>query len=206
VESDRRGVIVVDQTPQEFFRELVTGALAHRRLQVQESTEFYLVHLLERFLEREALHPEGGPGTSQVEPLALMLLRALEEGHRRRREGLRRLGDTSLFLAGFFGDSLARSPVDTGYYVAMGERAYRALAESPGPAGTSETFGEMAARFEAFVDVLAEIAEMQELRSNRGLVRLYERFVHTGSARVAEQLRARGVALFSGPGPAGLRN
>jgi hypothetical protein len=109
-------------------------------------------------------------------------------------------------VAGFFGDSLARSPVDPGYYVAMGERAYQALAESPGPAGAAEVYGEMATRFEAFVDVLAEIAEMQDLRSNRGLVRLYERFLHTGSARVAEKLRARGVALFAGPGPAGLRN
>jgi len=64
----------------------------------------------------------------------------------------------------------------------------------------------MAARFEVFVDVLAEIAEMQELRSNRGLVRLYERFLHTGSQRVAEQLRARRVALFAGPGSRVLSN
>jgi len=206
VESNSRGPIVTGQTPLEFFRELVTGALAHRKLQVQEATEFYVVRLLERFLEREHLYAERDAGTAELEPLALMLLRALEEDHRRRREGLRRLGDTSLFVAGFFGDSLARSPVDPGYYVAMGERAYRALADSPGPAGAAEVFAELSVRFEAFVDVLAEIAEMQELRSNRGLVRLYERFLHTGSARVAEQLRARGVALFAGPGPAGLRN
>jgi hypothetical protein len=64
----------------------------------------------------------------------------------------------------------------------------------------------MAERFEDFVDVLAEIAEMQDLRSNRGLVRLYERFLHTGSERVAEQLRRRGVALFAGPGSRVLRN
>lgn len=168
-----KGSIVTDQTPREFFRELVVGVLAHRKLRVQESTEFYLVRLLERFLERE---------------------------------GLRRLGDTSLFVAGFFGDSLARSPVDAGYYVGMGERAYQALAASPGPAGAAETFGEMSARFEVFVDVLAEIAEMQELRSNRGLLRLYERFLHTGSQRVAEQLRSRGVALFAGPGSRVLSN
>ncbi len=206
MESDRRAGIVVGQTPQEFFRELVTGALAHRKMEVQEGTEAYLVRLLDRFLEREQLYARDEEGGAGLEPLALMLLRALEEGHRRRREGLRRLGDTSLFVAGFFGDSLARSPVDCGYYVAMGERAYRALAETPGPAGASEVFGELAVRFETFVDVLAEIAEMQELRSNRGLVRLYERFLHTGSARVAEKLRARGVALFAGPGDAPLRN
>ena len=122
-----------------------------------------------------------------------------EDGREERREGLRRLGDTSLFVTGFFGDSLARSAVDPSYYVAMGERAYEALAASPGPAGTADLFGEMARRFEDLVDVLAEVAEMQDLRSNRGLVRLYERFLHTGSERVAGMLRARGVALFAGP-------
>lgn len=204
--QDGNRTLVVDQNPQEFFRELVTGAIAHRKLRIQESTEFYLVRLLARFLEREQLYTEASGEPAQVEPLALLLLRALEEGHRQRREGLRKLGDTSLFVAGFFGDSLARSAVDAGYYVAMGERAYQALAASPGPAGSAETFAEMAARFEIFVDVLAEIAEMQELRSNRGLVRLYERFLHTGSQRVAEQLRARGVALFAGPGSRVLSN
>jgi hypothetical protein len=83
----------------------------------------------------------------------------------------------------------------------MGERASGTRAASRGPVGSAETFGEMSERFEELVDVLAEIAEMQELRSNRGLVRLYERYLHTGSRRVAELLRARGVALFAGPGP-----
>ncbi len=204
--NDRTALIVVDETPLELFRELVGGALAHRKLRIRESTEFYLVHLLERFLERGELFAEAPGGPARLEPLALMLLRALDEERERRREGLRRLGDTSLFVAGFFGDSLARSPVAPAYYTAMGERAYGALAASPGTAVAAETFAEMAERFEAFVDVFAEIAEMQELRSNRGLVQLYERWLHTGSRRVAEQLRARGVALFAGPGPAGMRN
>ena len=41
-------LIVLDQTPRELFRELVAGALTHRKLRVRESTEFYLVRLLER--------------------------------------------------------------------------------------------------------------------------------------------------------------
>jgi len=192
--------LVLDQTPQEFFRELVAGALTHRRLKVQALTEFYLVSLLARFLASGELFPEREDGSAESEPLALLLLRALSESRQRRYEGLRRLGDTSLFVSGFFGDSLARSSVDVDYYIAMGGRAYDALASSRGPAGAPETFGELAQRFEDFVDLFAEIAEMQDLRSNRGLVKLYERFLHTGSERVAKQLRARGVALFAGPG------
>jgi len=200
------GPTLVAATAHEYFRELVSDTLSHRRLRVQETTEFYLVSLLARFLESGELFAEREDGTVETEPLAMMLLRALGESRQRRYEGLRRLGDTSLFVTGFFGDSLARSPVDASYYVAMGERAYDALAASRGPPGSAELFAELASRFEPLVDVLAEIAEMQELRSNRGLVRLYQRFLDTGSERVAQMLRDRGVALFGGVGSRVVRN
>ena len=88
--------------------------------------------------------------------------------------------------------------MDVDYYIAMGERAYGALAESE--RGLDALYDELAQRFGDFVDLFAEIAELSDLRSNRGLVRLYERFLQTRSERVAEKLRNRGVALFSGPG------
>ncbi len=196
--------LVFGRSAHEYFRELVGDAMAHRRFRIQEVTEFYLVNLLARVLEREQLFAERPDGGVDVEPLALILLRALQGDRQRRTEGLRKLGDTSLFVSGFFGDSLARSSVDVEYYIAMGERAYDTLAEEArGPAGMGEMYGELAERFEAFVDLFAEIAEMSQLRSNRGLVRLYERFLATRSERVGQLLRERGVALFAGPSPKG---
>ena len=188
--------ILVGKSAHEFFREMVADALSHRRARIEEVTEFYLVNLLAGFLERERLFVEQPDGTVTAEPLALILLRAVEADRRERAAHLRRLGDTALFVSGFFGDSLARSLVDVGYYISMGERAYGALARGEGP-----PFGELAGRFPEFVDVFAEIAELADLRSNRGLVKLYERFLLTRSERVARRLRDRGVALFSGPPP-----
>jgi hypothetical protein len=189
--------ILVGKSAHEFFREMVADALSHRRARVQEVTEFYLVNLLAGFLEKEKLFVEQPDGSVVAEPLALILLRAVEADRRERAAQLRRVGDTALFVSGFFGDSLARSLVDVGYYIAMGERAYGALAEG----GEGLPFEELAGRFPEFVDLFAEIAELSDLRSNRGLVRLYERFLLTRSERVARRLRERGVALFSGPPP-----
>jgi len=195
--------ILVGKSAQEYFRELVSDALAHRRFQVQEATEFYLVNLLAHYLLKERLF-EGDEGW-QGEPLALILKRALEGDRETRWRSLKRLGDTSLFMSGFFGDSIASSLVDISYYMSMGKRAYDALSEEPrGPLGAQELFGELAERFPEFVDLYAEIAELSELNSNRGLVRLYERFLLTGSERIAERLRERGVALFAGPRRANL--
>jgi hypothetical protein len=190
--------ILLGKSPHEFFRELVTDALSHRRLRIQEVTEFYLVNLLAGFLDKEKLFVEGPDGTATAEPLALILLRAYAADRRARATSLRRVGDTALFVSGFFGDSLARSLVDVDYYIALGERAYGALAETE--RGEGFPYEELAERFPFFVDVFAEIAELADLSSNRGLVRLYERFLLTGSERVAQRLRARGVALSAGPG------
>ncbi len=205
--------IVIGKSAQEYFRELVSESLAQRRLRVGEATEFYVVNLLAERLRRDrppgprqAGERGGEPREPAEEPLALMLKKALEGDRAARWRNLKELGDTSLFVSGFFGDSLSRSLVDVEYYIAMGERAYDALAEEPrGPSGAQAIFGELAERFPQLVDLLAEIAELSELRSNRGLVRLYERFLATGSERLARQLRERGVALFAGPGrPRGL--
>ena len=191
--------IVLGKTAQEYFREVLSDALAQRRIRVQEATEFYLVNLLAAQLYRGQPLGRGEPADAS-EPLALILKRALEGTREERWRNLKRLGDTSLFVSGFFGDSLARSLVDVDYYIAMGERAYDALADAPPAPGMEALFAELSERFPQFVDLFAEIAEMSDLRSNRGLVKLYERFLHTGSQRVAARLRERGVALFAGPG------
>ena len=190
--------ILVGKSAQEWFREMVSETLSTRRLKVQEVTEFYLVNVLTGFLGREKLYVEDAEGNVEAEPLALILLRALQAERRERVAGLRRLGDTSTFVSGFFCDSLAGRPVDVDYYIAMGERAYATLAEDG--RGPAAPFDELSDRFGEFVDLFAEIAEMSQLRSNRGLVKLYERWMLTRSERVANLLRQRGVALFSGPG------
>jgi len=193
------GSIVVGKTAEEYFRELVSETLGNRNFKVQEATEYYLVNLLARFLERGQLFVET-PDGAEEEPLALMLMRALAADRARRYQGLKRLGDTSLFVSGFFGDSLALAAVDASYYIAMGGRAYGALgAGAVAPAGMAGLYAELSERFEQFVDLFAEIAELSELSSNRGVVRLYERFLLTGSRRVARRLEERGVALFAGP-------
>ncbi len=196
------GPVLVSQSAREWFKEAVTEVLSLRGLAVREETEFYLVDLLTSFVGSERLFVEQPDGTVRDEPLAFILLRALAAERRERAAQLKRLGDTSLFVSGFFGDSLSRSTVDAGYYRAMGERAYGALADAERSAALAGLYGELSRRFEAFADCFAEIAELSDLESNRGLLRLFERWQLTRSERVAEKLRARGVALFGGPGPA----
>jgi len=191
--------MVTRLSAREWFREAVCDVLAHRSMRNREVTEFYLVNLLASFLDRGRLFVPDVDGWPRAQPLALILLEAQGADRERRARELRRLGDTALYLSGFFGDSLARSAAGVDYYIAMGERAYGALTVQRKPAEEDGPFAELAHRFPDFVNVLAEIAEPADLRSNRGLVRLYSRFLATGSERVAQVLRKRGVALYPTP-------
>ena len=171
----------------EYFEELVDGAIAHQGLAAQELTAFYVVHLLASFLQQPAAGRDEGD-----EPLALQLARALDCGGMEQRAHLKQIGDHSLFVSGFFSDSLNRSLVDVDYYARIGGSAYHALSRFEADT-FSPVFAELGDKFLEFTDVLGEVSERTVGSSNGDLLRLYEKWVKTGSRRAGQLLVERGV-------------
>ena len=171
----------------EYFKELVDGALAHQGLAAQELTAFYVVQLLAGFLQRPATET-GDPDA----PLAFQLAQALECGGMQQRASLKQIGDLSLFVSGFFSDSLNRKLVDVDYYASIGGYAYNALSRVDTNT-FSPVFAELGEKFIAFVDVLSEVSERTSCASNTDLLRLYEKWLRTGSRRSGQLLVERGV-------------
>jgi hypothetical protein len=170
----------------EYFKELVDSALVHQRIDANELTAYYIVQLLAGFLERRAR------GADDDMPLAIKLGRALESGGRQQRAGLREIGDLSLFVSGFFSDSLSRKLVDVDYYVNIGGYAYHALSRVESDTFAA-VFAELGDKFVGFVDVLSEVSERSACASNADLLRLYEKWLKTGSPRSGQLLVERGV-------------
>jgi hypothetical protein len=168
----------------EYFKELVEGALEHQRLGAGELTAFYVVRLLAGFLQE--------PADRERQPLALQLAHAFESGGVQQRTELRQIGDFSLFISGFFSDSLRRQPVDIDYYISIGGIAYGTLSRSETDT-FSPVFAELAEKFVGFVDVLSEVSERTSCSSNLDLMRLYERWLKSGSPRSGRLLIERGV-------------
>ena len=131
-------------------------------------------------------------GLDADQPLAIRLAKALQAGGTEGRSRLRSLGDFSLFVTGFFSDSLNRRTVDVDYYVSMGEYAYGSLGRSDADT-FAEVFSELATRFVGFSDVLAEVSERSTLRSSTDVLRLYEKWLRTGSSRDRDRLIERGI-------------
>jgi hypothetical protein len=177
-----------EQTPVEYFKELVESALSRQHLQARDLTEYYLVNLLCQYVRLDGRHDDS----EYAQPLALRLAKALESGGFEQRARLRSLGDFSLFMSGFFPDSFKRRVIDVDYYKSMGEYAYSSLSRSEEDA-FADVFGELATKFVAFMDVLADISERTTLGSSADVLRLYEKWLRTGSPRDSQRLVDRGI-------------
>jgi hypothetical protein len=182
---------------QEFFRDSVRDALVRQQVAVDDHTEHYVVNVLTMFSRSEALFDQTREGP-RLKPLALVLAEAMDApSSEQRSRTLQRLGDVSLFVAGFLSHGFARRLVDVDYHIAMGGRAYGTLADSCGQ-GTrgralAAVFAELAAKFQRLVDALNDVSEMSWKQSDRDVLRLYEVWLKTGSPRAHGLLRQLGV-------------
>jgi hypothetical protein len=184
----------LSSTVEAFFQDEVERAFRDEGLSPGVMVEHYVVQLL------------AGYAVQQIEstPLALRMMAAVEAPARERRRHLRDIGDTSLYVSGFWSDSLEGRAVDVDYYIEMGGSAYGELARgdsrwSTDPLG--DVFGELAGNFVRFVGALALISRrVATPTSDRDILRLYRHWQRTRSANAAARLAALGVVPPRGDG------
>lgn len=168
----------------EFFHQAVTTALSAVDLAASEPASWYLVGLLGEMTRTRI--PD--------EPLGLKLVATGQEPAERVRT-LKQVGDTSLYVAGFFAESLNRSLVDADYYVGIGQSAYAQLARSLGAQRSlSDVYGELAEKFPQFVDVISEVRKRAEFATS-DIGKLYELWLRTRDEWIENKLRSVGVLL-----------
>jgi hypothetical protein len=176
--------LIERKTPRAVFAELVSSALWETRVQPSPMAIAYLIELLDSRVR--AAEPVGDDAAEETTLAESLLVARLHAGVARLRR-LRNLGDRALFVAGFFGDSLSRSVVDIDYYGDVGRAAYASLAESlarqVGERTWTGLYIELSHRFGEFVDVLAEVGDRTRAGRSEDLLRLYERYLRTGSPR-----------------------
>lgn len=172
-----------------YFGERLAVAMRSVGVESARPTEHYLTDLLCGFTVSTET-----PGL--FVPLAELLHAASTSEGPHRRARMRQLADVSLFLSGFFHDSFDRRGLTQAYVTRMGGTAYSWLgevAQGGGEASHALVFGELASRFRQFARVLDEVREQTSMCTDGAIVRLYERWLCTGSAEVERRLRRRGV-------------
>jgi hypothetical protein len=199
--------IVAAGSVSEFFLEVVGDAIKARRVEATDGATSYLVCLLSDYAKPDvrAEEPLG-------RPLSFLLdeaLHTVEAGPRFDR--LRTLGDGVLYACGFFGEHFEARGVAATYVMGIGTTAYGAASsmlrarpsETNQAAPVVDIYGELSSKFPAFVEVLTEVADATNAlsaASAKEVLKLYERWLKTGSDRLAQALGAHGLVPGRGNG------
>jgi len=179
-----------------FFEEFVSDAIRVRKVQVTQAAVQYLVGLL-----CDCARPDHELLEALERPLTFLLRDALDAPLAERFKRLRWLGDSVLYVAGFFGSNVTRRGADRGYVLRVGASAYvhaSAMLKmgSDVPHGT-DVLAELGHKYEGCAGVLSDVADVTlggAAHDDSAVLRLYERWLRTGSARLAERLGILGVA------------
>lgn len=181
-----------------FFLEGVEAACRNQSknwgVEPSAVTKSYVAGVLADFVRPEA---HAALQEALERPLTLVLEEALATPPQERFEKLKGLGDGTLYVSGFFGEHLERRGLDDGFAASIGGFAYRAAGGMiRGKDEGFDLFGELAAKFRALVSIVAEVADSTSLgvRSSAGALRLYERWLRSGSERIGRELSAAGLA------------
>lgn len=197
-------MLITQTNMREYFREALSVALRKKGVEVTETAQAYLVHLLAEFGRADAAFAGVERGESPA--LATWLTRAQEAEPDEALRIYKHMGDSSLYLTGFFADSVQSAPVPKDYYVSMGGQAYASVAGlmRPSAATTSALFAELSDRFADLVELLCAMSLHGERSVPSGslpdekLLTLVERYRRTQNPEILETLRAHGVVLRPG--------
>lgn len=198
-------MLVTASNMREYFREAVVTARQKTRVTMSEHAEAYVVHLLCEFARSE--NAWAGTDRGEKPAMAVLLSRAQEADPGEAVRIYKHMGDSSLYLSGFFQESVERASVNVEYYVSMGESAYASVAGlmRPMAATSSALFAELSDRFHELVELLIAVSlygdtERSEAGppSDRKVLELLERYRRTGRPELLDALEALGVVLRPG--------
>jgi hypothetical protein len=182
-------------TPEQHFSEVVQEACKNRQINTPPAVEIYLVQLLRHYLDSRNFHPRLQDETAErpLETFAELYLTAINLENPKNKELMRIVADRSLYLTGFFADSLQGKTVDIDYYIEIGSAAYSNLHSWSREDSLSDVYDTFSKRFSDFVEVLNYVSEKSMVQANQDVLRLYDRYLRTGSELAREKLTELGV-------------
>jgi len=187
--------LILEENLTEYFKETVSMVIEKQKIKTNEMAEFYIVNLLSEFGCAKKVNESGK--NDENEPMAILFLKTFHSSLNEQVKGFKKVGDFSLFVSGFFSDSLRDKLVDIDYYNSIGKMAYNNLSLILKDVSNGGTFfnlyQELSINFQSFADVLSEISAMSFVTSNKDVLRVYERWLKTKGKRDEGLLQEKGI-------------
>jgi hypothetical protein len=181
-----------------FFSKLIDKAVYNQALNISEEIKFYLLSLLSKNATSPNLIKQGNTGLYNNRPLSLIYLEALNEQLVIKKKMLKFVGDYTLYISGYFGDSFNGKIVDPKYYVVLGSNAFGNLAKLSQNSSNAELYIDIFQTFSDLVDILTEVSFDTMTSSSEDLMKLYDRWTRTKSKVLERKLIEKGIITHQG--------
>lgn len=186
-------------TVEEHFKEVVQEAVNQKKVSTHPQVESYLVYLLKHYVDSRNFHaPLKDDGVEKPpDTFAEMYLQAINAETPKNKELMRIVGERSLYLTGFFSDSLQKKIVDVDYYLDIGSAAYLNLSYWTKEDTMAFVYQTISKQFLELVSIFNYISEKSLIQSDQNILRVYDRYLRTGSELAREKLNELGVVTLT---------
>ena len=175
----------------DFFSALIKESLNKTGIHVSLPVKNYLSELLQFYILSDHLFSElDSSGKKQLQTLAELYLNS-HGSPVSMKNNLKKMGDTSLYISGFFMESLKKKMVSVDYYINMGRQAYESLSDLQ----NGNLYEELAVRFSDLVLVLFQIRKTNSSDKYKDILCLLDQYMETGSTQIARDLIGQGINI-----------
>jgi hypothetical protein len=182
-------MVLFAQNMQEYFQEAIKTALGRSKSDFSTDVQAYLVYLLTDYARADRVYAGVNAGEEPI--LVLLLERALESPPAEANRIFKHIGDSTLYLTGFFGEKTQAQGVSNSYYMSMGEDAYARLAQST----RVSVYEELSDAFKRLVYLLRQVSLHERKASSEEILSWIEQYQQYKSPELQALLALNGVFL-----------
>ncbi|MFN8370826.1 MAG: hypothetical protein U0T83_09420 [Bacteriovoracaceae bacterium] len=183
--------LVTDTSLQGYFFDKLSKVNQKSLCPVNEEFLFYSCNVLNKFSTSENYF-EIKDGKVREKILGVKLLEAPQNSKEEQKRIYLDVGDTSLFLCGYFSGSLNRKIIDVSYYQKLGKLAYLHLdGLVPNYFGKNAFYKNMSEIFELLAAMFSSISE--EVVSNNKIFSIFDQWVETKTKESEAKLLVNGI-------------
>lgn len=182
-------MVLLAQNMQEYFSEALSMALGRSKSDLSQEVQAYLVYLLADYARSERVYAGVNAGEEPI--LVLLLERALESPPAEANRIFKHIGDSTLYLTGFFGEKTQAQGLNSNYYMSIGGDAYGRLAQNT----RLPVYEELSGAFRRLVYLLRQVSLHERKASPEEILSWIEQYQQSKSPELQALLALNGVFL-----------
>jgi hypothetical protein len=183
IRMDKKNKLCIIKSSEEYFFNEFNLAQEKSGIFLCEELKVYLLKLLSDNLTLDTCFDLN-------KPFSILFLEALNSDNNPNCfKQLKSLADHTLFLCGYFQESFNKKLVDIDFYTVLSKKAYIELYKI----SKEKIYYKIQEAYQSILDILVEMSFHSMQNNTNNLIKLYERWLNTGSSALEKKLNEKGI-------------